>query len=85
MGLTLGPSGFPFYGADTGGYRHSPGNRELFIRWFQQTALSSVMQVGAKHGMQTLEAALLELVNSGVVSIDEARSRHPSSKRCEWR
>ena len=45
-GLTLGPSGFPFYGADTGGYRHSPPDKELFIRWFEQTALSSVMQVG---------------------------------------
>lgn len=45
-GLGLGPSGFPFYGADTGGYRRSPPDKELFIRWFQQTALSSVMQVG---------------------------------------
>jgi len=45
-GLTLGPSGFPFYGADTGGYRHSPPDRELFRRWFEQTALSSVMQIG---------------------------------------
>lgn len=45
-GLTLGPSGFPFYGADTGGYRHSPPDRELFTRWFEQTALSSVMQIG---------------------------------------
>jgi alpha-D-xyloside xylohydrolase len=45
-GLTLGPSGFPFYGADTGGYRHAPPDRELFSRWFEQTALSTVMQVG---------------------------------------
>lgn len=45
-GLTLGPSGFPFYGADTGGYRHSPPDKELFSRWFEQTALSTVMQVG---------------------------------------
>lgn len=45
-GLTLGPSGFPFYGADTGGYRHAPPDKELFTRWFQQTALSPVMQVG---------------------------------------
>lgn len=46
MGLTLGPSGFPFYGADTGGYRHSPPDEETYVRWFQQTALSAVMQVG---------------------------------------
>ena len=46
MGLTLGPSGFPFFGADTGGYRHSPPDREVWTRWVEQTALSSVMQVG---------------------------------------
>ncbi|MCC6215139.1 MAG: glycoside hydrolase family 31 protein [Polyangiaceae bacterium] len=45
-GLSLGPSGFPFYGSDTGGYRHSPPDKETFTRWFEQTALSSVMQVG---------------------------------------
>ena len=45
-GLSLGPSGFPFYGADTGGYIHAPPDNELFMRWFEQTALSSVMQVG---------------------------------------
>lgn len=45
-GLSLGPSGFPFYGADTGGYRHSPPDKETFTRWFQQTALSTVMQIG---------------------------------------
>ncbi len=45
-GLTLGPSGFPFYGSDTGGYRHSPPDKEVFVRWFEQTALSSVMQIG---------------------------------------
>jgi alpha-D-xyloside xylohydrolase len=46
MGVGLGPSGYPFFGADTGGYRHSPPSKELFIRWVEQTALSSVMQVG---------------------------------------
>jgi len=46
MGLGLGPSGFPFFGADTGGYRNSPPGNEVFTRWFEQTALSSVMQVG---------------------------------------
>jgi len=46
LGLSLGPSGFPFYGSDTGGYRHCPPDKETFTRWFQQTALSSVMQIG---------------------------------------
>jgi alpha-D-xyloside xylohydrolase len=44
--LTLGPSGLPFYASDTGGYRHSPPDRETFTRWFQQTALSPIMQIG---------------------------------------
>ncbi len=46
MGLSLSASGFPFFGADTGGYRHSPPDKELFVRWAEQTALSTVMQVG---------------------------------------
>lgn len=45
-GLSLGPSGYPFYGSDTGGYRHSPVDKETFARWFEQTALSTVMQIG---------------------------------------
>ncbi|NUO52485.1 MAG: hypothetical protein HOV80_26860, partial [Polyangiaceae bacterium] len=45
-GISLGPSGFPFYGSDTGGYRHSPPDTETFRRWFEQTAFSSVMQIG---------------------------------------
>lgn len=45
-GSSLGPSGFAFYGSDTGGYRHSPPDKETFTRWFEQTALSTVMQIG---------------------------------------
>ena len=45
-GLSLGPSGYPFYGSDTGGYRHAPPDKETYVRWFEQTALSTVMQVG---------------------------------------
>ncbi|MCB9538696.1 MAG: glycoside hydrolase family 31 protein [Myxococcales bacterium] len=45
-GLSLAASGFAFYGSDTGGYRHCPPDKETFTRWFQQTALSSVMQIG---------------------------------------
>lgn len=46
MGLSLSASGFPFFAADTGGYRHSPPDKELFVRWAEQTALSTVMEVG---------------------------------------
>jgi len=45
-GLALSASGFPFYGSDTGGYRHCPPDKETFTRWFEQTAFSTVMQVG---------------------------------------
>ncbi len=45
-GISLSASGFPFYGADTGGYRHSPPDKECLTRWFEQTALSTVMQIG---------------------------------------
>ncbi|GIW45128.1 MAG: hypothetical protein KatS3mg077_2410 [Candidatus Binatia bacterium] len=45
-GSSLGPSGFPLFASDTGGYRHSPPDKELFARWFQHTALSPAMQIG---------------------------------------
>jgi len=45
-GSGLGPSGFPFFAADTGGYRHSPPDRETFARWFAQSAFTPAMQVG---------------------------------------
>jgi twitching motility protein PilT len=40
----------------------------------------STMQVGAKVGMQTMEASLASLVQQGVVSLGEARSRMPGSE-----
>ena len=45
-GLSLGPSGFPLFASDTGGYRHSPPSPETFVRWFEHTALMPVMQIG---------------------------------------
>ena len=56
-GLSLGPSGFPFYASDTGGYKHSPPDKELFTRWFEQTAFSPVMQVGTSSNTVAWEAA----------------------------
>jgi alpha-D-xyloside xylohydrolase len=44
--MGLGPSGFPFFASDTGGYRAAPPDRETLVRWFQHTALSAAMQVG---------------------------------------
>jgi len=45
-GMSLGPSGFPFFASDTGGYRNAPPDKEVFTRWFQHTALTPVMQIG---------------------------------------
>ena len=42
--LSLGPSGYPLFASDTGGYRDSPPTKETFTRWFQYTALTPVMQ-----------------------------------------
>lgn len=44
--MGLGPSGFPFFGSDTGGYRAAPPSRETLVRWFEHAALTTVMQVG---------------------------------------
>ncbi|NVB37428.1 glycoside hydrolase family 31 protein [Pseudenhygromyxa sp. WMMC2535] len=45
-GSSLGPSGFPLFASDTGGYRHAPPSPETFARWFEHTALTPVMQIG---------------------------------------
>jgi alpha-D-xyloside xylohydrolase len=45
-GLSLSQSGFPFYGSDTGGYRDTRPTKRVFARWGQQTALSTIMQIG---------------------------------------
>jgi len=43
---TLAVSGFPLYGADTGGYRGGGPTKESLLRWAEHTALSMVMQLG---------------------------------------
>jgi alpha-D-xyloside xylohydrolase len=43
---TLSVSGYPFYGSDTGGYRHGRPTKEVLLRWVQHTALSPVLQFG---------------------------------------
>lgn len=45
-GLTLGASGFPFYAADTGGFRNERPTQGVLTRWAWQTAFSPIMQVG---------------------------------------
>lgn len=45
-GIGLSMSGFPFFASDTGGYRHSPPDKETFMRWVEHAALMPVMQTG---------------------------------------
>jgi twitching motility protein PilT len=54
----------------------TPAVRNL-IREGKTHQIPSAMQVGAKAGMQTMEAAVMDLINRGVVSMDEARKRMP--------
>jgi alpha-D-xyloside xylohydrolase len=45
-GIGLSMSGFPFYASDTGGYRHSPPGREVWLRWVEANAVWPAMEVG---------------------------------------
>jgi twitching motility protein PilT len=47
------------------------------IRENKTHQIPSAMQVGGKVGMQTMEAAVMDLINKRVVSIEDARSRMP--------
>jgi twitching motility protein PilT len=57
----------------------TPAVRNL-IREGKTHQIASVLQVGGKFGMQTLESAMIGLVTRGVVTLDEARVRVPSSE-----
>lgn len=46
FGISLSASGFPFYSSDTGGYKHSPPNNEVWLRWVQASTIASAMEVG---------------------------------------
>jgi twitching motility protein PilT len=54
----------------------TPAVRNL-IREGKTHQIPSVMQVSGKLGMQTLEANLMELVNAGTITAEEALLRHP--------
>jgi len=56
----------------------TPAVRNL-IRENKTYQIPSAMQVGAKSGMVTMDAALMELVNKGLVSADEVRNRIPET------
>ena len=54
----------------------TPAVRNL-IRENKTHQIPSAMQVGGKAGMQTMEAALMDLVARGVITMDEVRKRMP--------
>ncbi|HET9626296.1 MAG TPA: type IV pilus twitching motility protein PilT [Kofleriaceae bacterium] len=54
----------------------TPAVRNL-IREAKTHQIPSAMQVGGKAGMQTMEAAIQQLVARGVVTLDEVRARVP--------
>jgi twitching motility protein PilT len=60
----------------------TPGVRNL-IREAKNHQIYSAMQTGGKYGMQTMEAALVELVRRGLISREEAerRSSNPEELR----
>ena len=45
-GLSVGASGFPFYGSDVGGFKHERPTKQVFIRWTEYAAYGTIMQVG---------------------------------------
>jgi alpha-D-xyloside xylohydrolase len=49
-GIGLSASGFPFYASDTGGYRHTPANRETWLRWVEANAVWPAMEGGDANG-----------------------------------
>jgi twitching motility protein PilT len=54
----------------------NPAVRNL-IREGKTHQIPSAMQVGGRAGMVTMEAAVMELVTKGIVTIDEAKKRVP--------
>jgi twitching motility protein PilT len=57
----------------------TPAVRNL-VREAKTHQIPSAMQVGGRSGMQTMEAALVDLVQRKVVSAEDARARMPSSE-----
>ncbi len=56
----------------------TPAVRNL-IREAKTYQIPSAMQVGARSGMVTMDAALMELVTKGLVALDDVKSRLPET------
>jgi len=57
----------------------TPGVRNL-IREGKTHQIPSMLQVGGKSGMQTMEAAVADLISRNVITIEQARERLPGSE-----
>ncbi len=69
---TLSASGYPFFGSDTGGYRHFRPTKEVLLRWVQHTALSPVLQFGgAGANCNPWDFTLYEGVEDGVAYVSQ--------------
>ena len=56
----------------------TPAVRNL-IRESKTYQIPSAMQVGARSGMVTMDAALMDLVTKGLVALDDVKSRLPET------
>ncbi len=69
---TLSASGYPFFGSDTGGYRHFRPTKEVLLRWVQHTALSPVLQFGgAGANCNPWDFTLYEEEDDGIENVSQ--------------
>jgi alpha-D-xyloside xylohydrolase len=61
--LSLAMSAYPLYGSDIGGYRGGMPSTEVFARWSQMGALSTVMQVGGGGNQAPWDPELVDVVD----------------------
>jgi alpha-glucosidase (family GH31 glycosyl hydrolase) len=55
LGLSMGLSGVPLWGSDTGGYYPTePPDPELFVRWFQLSAFTPIFRAHGRHWREHL-------------------------------
>ncbi|HTJ44615.1 MAG TPA: glycoside hydrolase family 31 protein [Kofleriaceae bacterium] len=45
-GLSLGVSGYPFFGSDIGGFRGGTPTQEVLLRWAEYASMGPIMQLG---------------------------------------
>lgn len=85
-GSSLGPSGYPFFAADTGGYRNSPPSKETFLRWMAQSAFTPVMQVGTNSNepRRASTSSRLVLDPKAVPSLRAAASPSEGARSCRF-